>query len=93
MERHQRYLRLQNTHLVFDYYLIANGAEILERCKIRGFVIVSNDKDYLPVMQRAISIFYQSQKDYLELRQFANNANETNRGDSQFYYRKVPRFL
>ncbi len=36
-----------------DNYLIANGIEILERCKIKGFVIVSSDKDYLPVMQIA----------------------------------------
>ncbi|GAG86335.1 unnamed protein product, partial [marine sediment metagenome] len=27
--------------------------EILERCEIRGFVIVSSDKDYLPVMRIA----------------------------------------
>ncbi|MBA7523792.1 hypothetical protein ES705_15926 [subsurface metagenome] len=33
-----------------DNYLIANGVEILERCDIKGFVIVSSDKDYLPVM-------------------------------------------
>ena len=36
-----------------DNYLIANGIEILERCNIKGFVIVSSDKDYLPVMQIA----------------------------------------
>ncbi len=36
-----------------DNYLIANGIEILERCEIKGFVIVSSDKDYLPVMQIA----------------------------------------
>ena len=36
-----------------DNYLIANGVEILEKCKIRGFVIVSSDKDYLPVMRIA----------------------------------------
>lgn len=36
-----------------DNYLIANGVEILERCNIRGFVIVSSDKDYLPVMRIA----------------------------------------
>jgi len=36
-----------------DNYLIANGVEILERCTIRGFVIVSSDKDYLPVMRIA----------------------------------------
>ena len=36
-----------------DNYLIANGVEILERCEIRGFVIVSSDKDYLPVMRIA----------------------------------------
>ena len=36
-----------------DNYLIANGIEILERCKIKGFVIVSSDKDYLPVMRIA----------------------------------------
>ena len=34
-------------------YLIANGVEILERCNLRGFVIVSSDKDYLPVMRIA----------------------------------------
>jgi len=36
-----------------DNYLIANAVEILERCKIRGFIIVSSDKDYLPVMRIA----------------------------------------
>lgn len=36
-----------------DNYLIANSVEILERCSIRGFVIVSSDKDYLPVMRIA----------------------------------------
>jgi len=36
-----------------DNYLIANGVEILERCKINGFIIVSSDKDYLPVMRIA----------------------------------------
>ncbi len=36
-----------------DNYLIANSVEILERCEIRGFVIVSSDKDYLPVMRIA----------------------------------------
>ncbi len=36
-----------------DNYLIANGVEILERCEILGFVIVSSDKDYLPVMRIA----------------------------------------
>ena len=36
-----------------DNYLIANGVEILERCAIKGFVIVSSDKDYLPVMRIA----------------------------------------
>ncbi len=36
-----------------DNSLIANGVEILERCEIRGFVIVSSDKDYLPVMRIA----------------------------------------
>ncbi len=36
-----------------DNYLIANGVEILERCNIKGFVIVSSDKDYLPVMRIA----------------------------------------
>jgi len=36
-----------------DNYLIANGVEILERCDIKGFVIVSSDKDYLPVMRIA----------------------------------------
>ena len=37
-----------------DNYLIANGVEILERCEIRGFVIISSDKDYLPVLRIAI---------------------------------------
>ncbi|KKM87179.1 hypothetical protein LCGC14_1271530 [marine sediment metagenome] len=37
-----------------DNYLIANGVEILERCDIRGFVIISSDKDYLPVLRIAI---------------------------------------
>jgi hypothetical protein len=36
-----------------DNYLIANAVEILERCDLRGFVIVSSDKDYLPVMRIA----------------------------------------
>jgi hypothetical protein len=36
-----------------DNYLIANGVEILERCNIKGFIIVSSDKDYLPVMRIA----------------------------------------
>lgn len=36
-----------------DNYLITNGVEILERCSIRGFVIVSSDKDFLPVMRIA----------------------------------------
>ncbi len=36
-----------------DNYLIANSVEILERCEIKGFVIVSSDKDYLPVMRIA----------------------------------------
>jgi hypothetical protein len=36
-----------------DNYLIANAVEILERCDIRGFIIVSSDKDYLPVMRIA----------------------------------------
>jgi len=36
-----------------DNYLIANGVEILERCEIKGFLIVSSDKDYLPVMRIA----------------------------------------
>ena len=36
-----------------DNYLIANGVEILERCKLKGFVIISSDKDYLPVMRIA----------------------------------------
>ena len=36
-----------------DNYLIVNGVEILERCELRGFVIVSSDKDYLPVMRIA----------------------------------------
>ncbi|MFX0105534.1 MAG: hypothetical protein ACFE75_08590 [Candidatus Hodarchaeota archaeon] len=36
-----------------DSYLIANGVEILERCNIKGFVIVCSEKDYLPVMQIA----------------------------------------
>ncbi|KKN17716.1 hypothetical protein LCGC14_0962950 [marine sediment metagenome] len=37
-----------------DNYLIANGVEILERCELRGFVIISSDKDYLPVLRIAI---------------------------------------
>jgi len=36
-----------------DNYLIANAVEILERCQIKGFTIVSSDKDYLPVMKIA----------------------------------------
>ncbi|MEJ2251896.1 MAG: NYN domain-containing protein [Candidatus Lokiarchaeota archaeon] len=36
-----------------DNYLIANAVEILERCNLKGFVIVSSDKDYLPVMRIA----------------------------------------
>ena len=36
-----------------DNYLIANGVEILERCSLKGFIIVSSDKDYLPVMRIA----------------------------------------
>ncbi len=36
-----------------DNYLIANSVEILKRCEIRGFAIVSSDKDYLPVMRIA----------------------------------------
>ncbi|MFX1455212.1 MAG: hypothetical protein ACFFDB_07520 [Promethearchaeota archaeon] len=36
-----------------DSYLIANGVEILERCKIKGFGIVCSEKDYHPVMQIA----------------------------------------
>ena len=36
-----------------DNYLIANGVEILERRTIKGFIIVSSDKDYLPVMRIA----------------------------------------
>ena len=36
-----------------DSYLIANGVEILERCKIKGFGIVCSEKDYYPVMQIA----------------------------------------
>ncbi len=36
-----------------DNYLIANGVEILERCALKGFMIVSSDKDYLPVMRIA----------------------------------------
>ena len=36
-----------------DNYLIANGVELLERCSLRGIVIVSSDKDYLPVMRIA----------------------------------------
>ena len=36
-----------------DNYLIANSVEILERCEVRGFIIVSSDKDYLPVMRIA----------------------------------------
>ena len=33
-----------------DNFLIANGVEILERSKIRGFGIVCSDKDYLPII-------------------------------------------
>ncbi len=36
-----------------DNYLIANSVELLERCSLRGFIIVSSDKDYLPVMRIA----------------------------------------
>jgi len=36
-----------------ESYLIVNGVELLERCKIRGFGIVCSEKDYLPVMQIA----------------------------------------
>lgn len=36
-----------------DNYLIANAVEVLEACDLRGFVIVSSDKDYLPVMKIA----------------------------------------
>jgi hypothetical protein len=36
-----------------DNYLIANGVEIIEKCSLRGFIIVSSDKDYLPVMRIA----------------------------------------
>jgi uncharacterized LabA/DUF88 family protein len=36
-----------------DNYLITNAVEILERCDIKGFSIVSSDKDYLPVMRIA----------------------------------------
>jgi hypothetical protein len=36
-----------------DNYLISNGVEILERCEVKGFAIVSSDKDYLPVMRIA----------------------------------------
>ena len=36
-----------------DNYLIANSVEIIERCEVRGFIIVSSDKDYLPVMRIA----------------------------------------
>ncbi|MFX1324244.1 MAG: hypothetical protein ACFE8N_04760 [Promethearchaeota archaeon] len=36
-----------------DSYLIANGIEILERCKIKGFGIICSEKDYHPVMQIA----------------------------------------
>lgn len=36
-----------------DNYLITNAVEILERCEILGFSIVSSDKDYLPVMRIA----------------------------------------
>jgi len=36
-----------------DNYIIANSVEILEKCELKGFVIVSSDKDYLPVMRIA----------------------------------------
>ena len=36
-----------------DSYLITNGVELLERCKIRGFGIVCSERDYHPVMQIA----------------------------------------
>ncbi|MBD3212228.1 MAG: hypothetical protein GF311_06430 [Candidatus Lokiarchaeota archaeon] len=36
-----------------DNYLISNAVEILERCDVKGFGIVSSDKDYLPVMRIA----------------------------------------
>ncbi|MGQ4874778.1 MAG: NYN domain-containing protein, partial [Promethearchaeia archaeon] len=36
-----------------DNYIIANSVEVLERCQLKGFVIVSSDKDYLPVMRIA----------------------------------------
>jgi hypothetical protein len=36
-----------------DSYLIANGIEILERCRIKGFGIVCSERDYHPVMQIA----------------------------------------
>lgn len=42
-----------------DNYLITNAVEVLERCEIKGFSIVSSDKDYLPVMRIA---------DYKEIR-------------------------
>ncbi|MHA1763983.1 MAG: NYN domain-containing protein [Promethearchaeota archaeon] len=36
-----------------DNYLIVNAMAILERCTLKGFAIVSSDKDYLPVMKIA----------------------------------------
>ena len=45
-----------------DNYLIANGVEILERCALKGFMIVSSDKDYLPVMRIAK---YRNVKSYI----------------------------
>lgn len=45
-----------------DNYIIANSIEILERCHIKGFMIVSSDKDYLPVMRIAS---YKNVKSYI----------------------------
>jgi len=45
-----------------DNYLIANAVEILERCQIKGFTVVSSDKDYLPVMKIAS---YKNIKSYI----------------------------
>ena len=50
----QQFLSLLHGYSDIDNYLIANSVEILERCEIRGFVIISSDKDYLPVLRIAI---------------------------------------
>jgi len=36
-----------------DNYLIVHAVALLERCSLKGFAIVSSDKDYLPVMKIA----------------------------------------